>query len=88
MTKSLAFNGAVRSAYGQVFDLAGIFGCSLNGVAARLDVSQRTGLAEVKTVDGQDRAVYNWSVATQVMQRRKGQFVTRDNQEPVVRRWA
>lgn len=86
MAKSLGYAGAVRSAFGQCFELASIFGAKLNGKEARLDVSPKSGLARVRTVDGSDSAVFNWSVATTVMRERKGEFVTRDNQAPV-RRW-
>lgn len=62
----------------QVFDLAQIFGCCLDGKDAKLDVSPQSGLAEVKTLDGQHRACFNWSVATMVMRDLRGQFLTQD----------
>lgn len=79
MNKGSSYGSAVRSAYGQVFELANLFECSLNGKAARLDVSKRSGLAEVTAKDGSDRAVFNWPVAMKVMKEKCGRFVSRDN---------
>jgi hypothetical protein len=87
MAKSLGYAGAVRSAYEQVFTLASIFNCTLNGKDAALDVSPRSGLAIVKAKDGSDSSCFNWSVVTRVMKEHGGRFVTRDNQAPV-KRWA
>lgn len=71
----------------QVFTAANVFGCTLNGKEATLDVSPKTGLALVKARDESDRAVFNWSVATVVMRERKGAFVTRGNETMPQRRW-
>jgi hypothetical protein len=85
--KNLQRAGALRFAYQSVFDLAGIFGCSLNGKDAKLDVAPASGLARVQAKDGSDTAVFNWSVCTRVMKECKGNFVTRDLREVPQRRW-
>jgi hypothetical protein len=87
MAKSLSHAGAVRSAYEQVFTLASVFSCTLNGKDATLDVSPRSGLALVKAKDGSDSSCFNWSVCIRVMKERGGRFVTRGNEAPV-RRWS
>lgn len=68
-----------------LFDLQRAFGeVSLNGKPARLDVAPGSGLAEVKAADGSDRMVLNWSIATTVMKRKKGAFVSRDRSDLTV----
>lgn len=84
--RNLGYAGAVRTAYEQVFTLAAIFNCSLNGKDATLDVSPRSGLAVVKAKDGSDQSCFNWSTVTRVMKEHGGRFVTRGNEAPV-RRW-
>lgn len=63
--------------YSSLFELASIFGVSLNGEVAKLDLAPKSGLAEVKTASGK-RSVFTWSVAELVMKRKKGAFKTQD----------
>lgn len=86
MAKSLNHAGAVRQAYEQVFTLASIFSCTLNGKDATLDVSPRSGLAVVKAKDGSDQSCFNWSTCSRVMKEYGGRFLTRGNEAPV-KRW-
>ena len=58
-----------------LFTFADVFGVTLNGKAARLDLT-KAGLLAVKSAV--DRAVFNPSVAALVIRERKGAFITKE----------
>lgn len=68
-----------RTSCGSIFATADVFGVSLNGKPAALDVAPVSGLARVRTLDRTNTAHFNWSVAARVVKEQKGNFVSRDN---------